>query len=66
LTDRLLILLRPTVLWAICISLLFLATRRNPVDFVLAVAGLFFLGPAVYATEDAILEWGLAKDLDEF
>jgi len=57
LAEILAILAKPGCLWLICIGLLWAAVRTEPVDVPLAVVGLFFLGPAVYATEEAILDW---------
>ena len=53
--QRLLLLAKPLALWLLCIGLLWAAVRIEPVDLALAIAGLFFLGPAVSATEEAIL-----------
>jgi hypothetical protein len=51
-------------LWLLCIALLWASIRTEPVDVLLAVAGLFFLGPAVAATEEAILDWGFLRRLE--
>jgi len=64
LAEILAVLAKPCSLWLLCISLLWAATRTEPMDILLAVAGLFFLGPAVYATEEAILDWGFLRRLE--
>jgi hypothetical protein len=64
LAEALAILAKPCSLWLLCIALLWAAIRREPVDLVLAIAGLFFLGPAVAATEEAILDRDFLRYLE--
>jgi integral membrane sensor domain MASE1 len=58
------ILVKPCAFWLLCIGLLWAAVRTEPVDVMLAVAGLLFLGPAVAATEEAILDWDFLRRLE--
>jgi integral membrane sensor domain MASE1 len=56
-------LAKPCAFWLLCIGLLWAAIRTEPADVMLAVAGLLFLGPAVAATEEAVLDRDFLRQL---